>query len=279
MTGIIGGSGLYNVEGVKVLDEVTLCTPFGNPSDKYILTDIDGKKVVFLPRHGKGHRFPPHLINYRANIWGFRKLGVDKIISVSAVGGINPLLKPGDFVISEQFIDFTKCRDSTFYEGELSKDDDTGIDDLVKEYLNSKKVVHIDVTDPFCSHMKKVAADIMEKNGLRYLTGATYIATEGPRLETSAEIRAFSSLGADIVGMTLVPEVVLARELNMHFLSISLVTNPAAGIKGERLTSKEVIEMVSKKNEEIKNVLIQIIKSLPENLNCKCKEVLFDAAI
>jgi 5'-methylthioadenosine phosphorylase len=115
MLGIIGGSGLYNIEGVKVIEEVKLNTPWGEPSDNYIITEIYGKKVVFLPRHGRGHKFPPHLINYKANIWGFRKLKVDKILSISAVGGINHLLKPGDFVISNQFIDFTKTRDITFF--------------------------------------------------------------------------------------------------------------------------------------------------------------------
>ncbi len=279
MIGVIGGSGLYEFEGVKLVDEVYMCTPFGTPSDRYIITNINGKKVIFLPRHGKGHRIPPHLINYRANIWGFRKLGVDRIISVSAVGGINPLLQPGDFVISDQFIDFTKGREHTFYEGEFSKDDDTGRDDLISEYLNSRRVVHIDVSDPFCSHMKKTAEEVFKKNRLRFLKGATYIATEGPRLETSAEIRAFSSIGADIVGMTLVPEVVLARELNIHFLSVSVVTNPAAGIKGDRLTSKEVIEMMKKKNEEIKKFLIDFVSVLPDELVCNCEEVLLDAAI
>ena len=279
MIGIIGGSGLYDIEGIKILDRVELNTPFGKPSDEYIVAEVKGKKAVFLPRHGKGHKYPPHLINYRANIWGFRKLGVNRILSISAVGGINPLLKPGDLVLSSQFIDFTKKRDITFYEGVFSKDDDTENNDLVKEYLNEKRVVHIDMTKPFCSAMTKTLEDVLKKEGFNYLKNATYMATEGPRLETSAEIKAFQKLGADIVGMTLVPEIVLARELNIHFVSLSVITNPAAGIKGERLTSKEVIDMMHRKNEEIKQIILSFVENLPERLTCNCEDVLIDAAI
>ncbi len=279
MIGIIGGSGLYEVEGIEVLDRVNISTPFGDPSDEYIITSINGKKAVFLPRHSRGHKYPPHLINYRANIWGFRKLGVNKIFSISAVGGINSVLKPGDFVIIEQFMDFTKNRPVTFYEGVLSIDDDTENEDLVKEYLNNKRVVHIDVSFPFCSHMRSILEDVLKKKNLPFVKNATYVTTEGPRLETSAEIRAFSILGADVVGMTLVPEVVLARELNMHFVALSVVTNLAAGITGERLTSTEVVEMMHKKNEEIKRILLNFIPEIPEKPECNCEEVLLDAAI
>ena len=279
MVGIIGGSGLYNVEGIKVLEHIELDTPFGKPSDSYVVADIKGKKAIFLPRHGKGHKYPPHLINYRANIWGFRKLGVNKIFSISAVGGINPVLRPGDFVIVNQFIDFTKSRPLSFYEGIYSKSDDTGINDTVSEYLNEKKVVHIDVSMPFCSHMQAILERVLNEKEFVFVKNATYIATEGPRLETSAEIKAFSLLGADVVGMTLVPEVVLARELNMHFVSLSVVTNPAAGISSDRLTSKEVIDMMHKKNNQIKRLILDFVPELPDKLNCNCEDVLLDAAI
>ncbi|NPA52760.1 MAG: S-methyl-5'-thioinosine phosphorylase [Aquificae bacterium] len=279
MIGVIGGSGLYEIDDIKVVDTVELSTPFGNPSDKYVIADVKGSKAVFLPRHGKGHKYPPHLINYRANIWGFRKLGVNKILSISAVGGINPVLKPGDFVIVEQFLDFTKSRPVSFYEGIFSKDDDTDYDDLVKEYMNTKRVVHIDVTSPFCSFMKKKLDTVLKDKGFSYVKNATYVTTEGPRLETAAEIKAFSLLGSDIVGMTLVPEVVLARELNIHFVALSVVTNPAAGIVGERLTSKEVVEMMHRKNQEIKQVLLDFIPNVTDNFDCSCEEVLLDAAI
>jgi len=280
MLGIIGGSGLYNIEGVKVVDEVEVKTPWGEPSDKYIITEINNKKVIFLPRHGRGHKFPPHLINFRANIWGFRKLGVNKILSISAVGGINPLLKAGDFVISNQFIDFTKSRPQTFYEGIYSKyDKEDKNDDLVNQYLKDKRVVHIDVSYPFCPDMQNVLKNTLSQLGLSYKDNATYIATEGPRLETSAEIKAMATLGADIVGMTLVPEVVLARELAMHFVSISIVTNLAAGISGDRLTSDEVVQMMHQKNEDIKRVILKFIENLKEDFKCRCENVLEGASI
>jgi methylthioadenosine phosphorylase (EC 2.4.2.28) len=279
MLGIIGGSGLYQIDGIKILDEIAIETPFGEPSDKYIITEYEGRKVVFLPRHGKGHKYPPHLINFRANIWGFRKLGVNKILSISAVGGINPSLKPGDFVISDQFIDFTKSRVQTFYEGIYSKNDDTEIKDEVSEFLKNKRVVHIDVTDPFCPEMRDVLIKVYDKNNFPFHQKGVYAATEGPRLETSAEIKFFRSIGADIVGMTLVPEIVLARELKMHFASISVVTNLAAGISQYRLTSDEVVEMMKEKNEQIKTVVLDFIENLPERFNCECENVLKGAAI
>jgi len=279
MLGIIGGSGLYQIDGIKILDEIAIKTPFGEPSDKYILTEYKGRKVVFLPRHGKGHKYPPHLINFRANIWGFRKLRVNKILSISAVGGINPNLKPGDFVIFDQFLDFTKSRVQTFYEGIYSKNDDTEIKDEVSEFLNNKRVVHIDVTNPFCPEMRDVLIEVCDENNFPFHQKGVYAATEGPRLETSAEIKFLRLIGADIVGMTLVPEIVLARELKMHFASISVVTNLAAGISQNRLTSDEVVEMMKEKNEQIKTVVLDFIENLPERFNCECENVLKGAAI
>lgn len=279
MLGIIGGSGLYNIEGLKVLEEVSITTPFGEPSDSYVVAEYQDKKVVFLSRHARGHKFPPHLINFRANIWGFRKLGVNKILSVSAVGGINPDLKPGDFAISSNFVDFTKSRVQTFYEGVYSKDSDTSYGDEVDEYLNSKRVVHIDVTEPFCPVMRQTLKSVIVQKGYSYYDGAVYVATEGPRLETAAEIKMLHRLGCDIVGMTLVPEVVLARELKMHFASVSIVTNLAAGISENRLTSDEVVQMMAQKNEEIKKIILDFIEQLPSQFECSCEEVLKGAAI
>ncbi len=280
MLGVIGGSGLYQIEGLKLIDEIEIETPWGKPSDKYIITEYKGKKIVFLPRHGRGHLYPPHLINYRANIWGFRKLGIDKILSISAVGGINPVLNPGDFVISSQFLDFTKTRPFTFFEGVNTKIDiNDKSDDLVNIYMKNKNVVHIDVSDPFCPVLRNSLENSLSKLGFRYHKNATYAATEGPRLETVAEIKALSLLGADIVGMTLVPEVVLAKEINMHFASVSIITNLAAGIKGEKLTSEEVIEMMEKKNEEIKKLILDFVENLPEEYNCECPYSLEGAAI
>ena len=280
MLGIIGGSGLYSIENINIIGEERIKTPYGEPSDSYVIAEIDGKKVVFLARHGKGHKIPPHLINFKANIWGFRKLGVNKILSVGAVGGINPVLKAGDFVIVDQFLDFTKVRQNTFYEGMYTIiDEDDNKEDLVKEYMKNARVVHIDVSEPFCSSMRNILIKVCDNMGVRFHSNGCYVATEGPRLETSAEIRMFRLLGADVVGMTLVPEIVLARELNIHFSSINIITNLAAGIKGDRLTSDEVIEMMKYKQEEIKNILVNFVKNIDDNLDCKCEDVLNGAAI
>ncbi|WP_456402823.1 S-methyl-5'-thioadenosine phosphorylase [Persephonella sp.] len=280
MLGIIGGSGLYQFDDIEIIDEKEIKTPYGEPSDRYILASYKGKKVAFLPRHGRGHKFPPHLINYRANIWGFRELGVERILSVSAVGGINPLLNAGDFVLSDQFLDFTKVRPVTFYEGiyNINTNFDNS-EDLVSEYLRDNRVVHIDVTEPFCSGMRDLLGRIMDKKSIRYHKHGVYVATEGPRLETSAEIKAFARLGGDVVGMTLVPEIVLARELNLHFASLNVVTNLAAGISKDRLTSDEVIEMMEKKNNEIKEIVKEFIETFDESITCSCGDVLKGAAI
>ena len=280
MIGILGGSGLYDIDGLQVVEERNINTPYGEPSDRFVIADYKGKKAVFLPRHGKGHKYPPHLINYRANLWGFRKLGVKKILSVSAVGGINPLLMPGDFVITDQFIDFTKVRPVTFYEGIYTiVDEEDFNNDLVKEYMSNDRVVHIDVTQPFCPAMRNTLKKVLSQINNRFHAKGTYAAMEGPRLETSAEIKALSRLGADIVGMTLVPEIVLARELSMHFASLNVVTNLAAGISEERLTSDEVIQMMKEKNTVIKQVVLRFIEELPEKLDCSCEDVLKGAAI
>lgn len=279
MIGIIGGSGLYNIDGINIIEEIEVSTPFGKPSDNYIVTEYSGKTVVFLPRHGRGHKFPPHMINFRANIWGFRKLGIKKIISISAVGGINKDLKPGDFVISDNFVDFTKSRVQTFYEGIHSKTADTHFKDEVEEYLNGKRVVHIDITEPFCPVIRHTLIEACKENSSSFVDRGVYVATEGPRLESASEIRMFSSLGFDVVGMTLVPEGVLARELRMHFGSISIVTNLAAGISESRLTSDEVVQMMHIKNEEIKQIILKALEKFPEKFSCQCEEVLKGAAI
>lgn len=206
-------------------------------------------------------------------------MGVKKILSVSAVGSINPNLNPGDFVVSDNFVDFTKSRIQTFYEGIYSKDSDTTYQDEVDNYLNTKKVVHIDVTEPFCPVIRESLIKACKENRSKFHEKGIYVATEGPRLETKAEIKMFSNMGFDIVGMTLVPEVVLARELKIHFGAISIVTNLAAGISENRLTSDEVVEMMHKKNEEIKQVILKFLDILPDNFNCQCEEVLKGAAI
>lgn len=258
--GIIGGSGLYEIKGLNIKQRKKITTPFGKPSADYLIGQIKNTKVVFLPRHGTRHNIPPHMINYRANIWGLKKLGIKKIISVSAVGGIQKGLKPGDIIILNQIIDMTKNRKSTFYDGKSG-------------------VVHIDFTNPYCPEMHRLIAKAGRRAGISLKEGGTYVAVEGPRLETAAEIMAFDKLGCDVVGMTGMPETALARELELCYSGVSVVANYAAGMSKKKLTATEVMEVMGASTEKIKRLLKEIFSLLPEQRTCPCKDALKDAKI
>lgn len=247
MIAIIGGSGVYDPEMLEDVKDVRVETEYGAVSLKSGVHQ--GKKVFFLTRHGEKHSIPPHMINYRANIKALHNLKVERIISTSAVGSLRKEMKPRDFVLLDQFIDFTKQRKSTFY------------DDAV---------IHTDFTNPYCSQVRDIitrAASILDIN--LHLKG-TYVCTEGPRFETPAEIRMFTLLGADVVGMTNVPEVVLAREAKICYASIATVTNFAAGISPSRITHEEVIEIMNENNEMIKKLISRTVEMIPEKKTCEC---------
>ncbi|WP_457601409.1 S-methyl-5'-thioadenosine phosphorylase [Hydrogenivirga sp.] len=277
MLGIIGGSGLYQLEGIKVVDELSLKTPFGGPSSPVLIGELEGKMVAFLARHGRDHSYPPHLVPYRANLWALREVGVNRVVAVSAVGSINKLFRAGDFVIIDSFIDLTKRRNSTYYEGRFSAEVEG--EDEVARLLREKKVVHIDVSDPYCPQMRTLLMDILEEKHLRYHPAGTYACTEGPRFETPAEIAMLEKLGADVVGMTGYPEVVLARELTMCYASLCVVANPAAGISVHRLTSDEVLELMAEREKDIKETLTELIRRLPDQRTCGCDRVLEGAEV
>ncbi|HDH05597.1 MAG TPA: S-methyl-5'-thioadenosine phosphorylase [Nitrospirae bacterium] len=259
-TGVIGGSGLYEIKGLTLKSRKKVSTPFGKPSGQYLVGAMGGAEIIFLPRHGRRHDIPPHMINYRANIWGFKKLGVNRILSISAVGGIKKGLKPGDIVISDQVIDMTKQRASTFYEG---KDG----------------VIHIDFTEPFCPELRKVLLKAGKRIKTTLKNGGTYVAVEGPRLETAAEIKSFGLLGGDIVGMTGMPEASLARELEICYAGISVVANYAAGISRRKLTVAEVMEAMKDSTEKIKRLLKETFTLIPQQRKCPCPEALKEAKI
>jgi 5'-methylthioadenosine phosphorylase len=258
--GVIGGSGLYEIKGIKIMQRKKITTPFGKPSAEYVIGQVKDIEVVFLPRHGTHHNIPPHMINYRANIWGFKKLGVERLISISAVGGIKKTLRPGDIVVLDQVIDMTKNRKSTFYDGK------TG-------------VIHVDFTQPYCPEMRQIILKAGKKAGISLKDGGTYVAVEGPRLETAAEIKAFGALQSDVVGMTGMPEASLARELEICYSGISVVANYAAGIKKKKLTTTEVMEAMRASTEKIKNLLKETFSLLPPTRGCPCKEALKEAKI
>ncbi len=277
MLGVIGGSGLYSLEGLRVLESMSIKTPFGSPSSEIKVCEYKGKKVAFLARHGEGHKYPPHLVPYRANLWALREVGVERILAVSAVGSINRELRAGDFIVVNSFIEFTKGREHTYYEGVLSKK--VSGEDRVAELLNAGKVVHIDVSEPYCPQMRGVLTDILREKGLRFTSGGVYACTEGPRFESTAEIRMLDKLGADVVGMTGYPEVVLARELTMCYASLCVVANPAAGISEGRLTSDEVMELMKEREEQIGEVIKSFIELIPENRTCGCGNILEGAEV
>lgn len=257
--GVIGGSGLYSIKGLVLKKKKKVSTPFGKPSDRYVSGELNGKEIVFLPRHGSRHNIPPHKINYRANIWGFKMLGVARIFSINAVGGIKKGLKPGDIVIPDQIIDMTKNRKSTFYDGK-------------------EGVVHVDFTEPYCPDIRKILIKAGKNAQVALKDGGTYVAVEGPRLETASEIRSFAILGGDIVGMTGMPEASLARELEICYSGISVVANYAAGIK-KKLTTKEVMEAMGASTEKIKRLLGETFALFKEEGACACREALKEARI
>ncbi len=234
-------------------------TPYGRVRVK--IGTYRGEEIVFLARHGEGHSVPPHKINYRANIWALHELGVERILATAAVGSLNEAMKPGDFVILDQLLDFTGNRPKTFYDGEESPHD-------------RKFVAHVDFTDPYCPELRKALITAAKELGFRYHPMGTYACMDGPRFETRAEIRALKILGADVVGMTQVPEAVLARELEMCYATVAIVTNFAAGISREKLTHSEVVELMAQKGEEVKLLLMKAIEHIPKERRCSCKDAL-----
>ncbi|MBI5055928.1 MAG: S-methyl-5'-thioadenosine phosphorylase [Nitrospirae bacterium] len=258
--GVIGGSGLYEIKGLVLKGRKNITTPFGKPSGQYLIGKMGNTEIVFLPRHGKHHDIPPHMINYRANIYGFKKLGVERILSISAVGGIKKGLKPGDIVVLDQVIDMTRNRRSTFYDGK-------------------EGVVHIDFTEPYCPELRRTLLKAGKRVKVRVRSGGTYVAVEGPRLESAAEIKSFSLLGADVVGMTGMPEASLARELEICYSGISVVANYAAGISRQKLTVSEVMNAMKATTEQLKLLLKETFTLVPEQRKCPCAEALKEATI
>lgn len=259
--GIIGGSGLYNIEGIRGVKKVSLITPFGRPSDNFIVGKLEGKEVVFLPRHGVGHRISPSQINYRANIYGMKKLGVERIISVTACGSLKPEIRPLDFVVVDQFVDRSnQARKMTFFE--------------------EGAVAHIVFAHPVC---KELSACIYHAGTSLKLTlhkQGTYINMEGPAFSTLAESNLYRSWGMDVIGMTNMPEAKLAREAEICYATLAAVTDYDCWYpKHESVTIDMVIQNLKKNIENAKRILIQVIKDIPQKRTCPCQEALKYAII
>src|SRR5919199_1459124 len=254
--GIIGGTGMYDPELFSQKREVKAYTPYGEPSDTVTIGEYSGAKVAFIPRHGKNHRIPPHKINNRANIWSLRQLGVKRIIAPSAVGSLQVDFKPGDMVIPDQFIDFTKKREYTFYDG--------------------GQVCHISMADPFCPELRDIASNSIKKLKFPlHIEEATYVCIEGPRFSTRAESKFFRNImGAEIIGMTLVPEVSLAREAEICYLSVATVTDYDVWAD-HPVTSAEIVEMLVKNVEKTKKLIADLVPAIPaERTKCTCGRAL-----
>jgi 5'-methylthioadenosine phosphorylase len=256
---LIGGSGLSEIEGFAVRERLKVVTPFGNPSDSYDICEFSGKEFVFLRRHGSGHALPPHKINYRANIWGLKELGVTRILSVGATGAILKEIEPGRIVIPDQLIDMTWGREATFF--------DTG------------RVYHIDFTEPYCNELRSALLSAGRTADIDIFNGGTYVCTNGPRLETRAEILFFAGAGSSIVGMTAMPEASLAREAGICYAGINVATNYAAGLSGKSLTVREVVEVMSGAAAELMHLICAVLAIIPSGRSCLCGESLQDAGM
>ncbi|MFP4639780.1 MAG: S-methyl-5'-thioinosine phosphorylase [Guyparkeria sp.] len=239
---IIGGTGLSQIEGIEDVRHQMVSTPFGEPSGPLTIGRLQGCDVVFLPRHGYNHRIPPHQVNYRANIWALREMGVSRILAVAAVGGIHPDMGPGALVVPDQLIDYTWGRPSTFYEGDLDS------------------VTHVDFTYPYDQTLRQAFLAAGQALGLELIDGGTYGATQGPRLETAAEIRRLQRDGCDVVGMTGMPEAVLAREAEIDYASLNVVANWAAGIHdGEVVSLADIDRTLGRSMGKVRKILKHVL--------------------
>lgn len=256
--GVFGGSGFY--EFLDDVEEVWVETPYGQPSDRVALATIGGVRVAFLPRHGKDHRYPPHRINYRANVWAMKELGVHSIIGPCAAGSLKKEIRPGDFVVSDQFVHRTWGRADTFFEGPV--------------------VTHISSADPYCPRLRQLAIDKSKELGIRVHERGTIVVIQGPRFSTRAESREFQSHGWDVINMTQYPEAYLARELGMCYVNIALVTDYDVGLQDDPsippVSHGEVLRVFQANVDKLRRLLDVMIRSMPER-DCSCAGVLDEA--
>ena len=257
--GIIGGSGFYNMGIIKNTEEIEINTPFGKPSDKLTIGTIGNTEVVFLPRHGKHHQYPPHKVNYRANIFAMKQSGVEYLISTAAVGSLKKEIKPCDFVIAEQLIDRTNKRINTFF--------DEGI------------TVHVGFADPFCKKLSDIAYETIKKEKLDVHRG-TYICMEGPQFSTRAESNLYRSWNVDVIGMTLAPEAKLAREAEICLCGVLTVTDYDCWYEGEEDVSvTSVVENLKKNDKNMANILKKLVPKIKYTRDCGCHNALDYAVI
>ena len=258
--GIIGGSGLYSMPGLTKTKEVRLRTPFGSPSDAYVCGTLEGRKVAFLARHARGHRILPSELNFRANIHGFKQLGVDRIVSISAVGSLKEEHKPLEFVIPDQFFDRTRHRVDTFF--------------------GNGVVAHVSFADPVCSELASVVESACKKAGVVGKRGGTYLCMGGPQFSTKAESNVYRSMGMDVIGMTNLQEAKLAREAELCYVTVAMVTDyDCWHPHHDSVTVDQVVSVLLKNADNACKVVRQTIADMPRNRSCKCGSALAHALL
>jgi len=257
--GIIGGSGLYNIGIIKDKEEIEVETPFGKPSDKITIGKIEGVEIAFLPRHGKGHLYPPHNVNYRANVFAMKECGVEYLVSTAAVGSLKKEIKPCDFVIADQLIDRSFKRETTFFENGI--------------------VAHVGFADPFCKTLSDLAYKTAKEQGVGLHRG-TYICMEGPQFSTRAESNLYRSWNVDVIGMTLAPEAKLAREAEMCLCGILTVTDYDCWYEGEEdVNVSNVVENLKKNDKNVADIIKKLIPKINYKRDCECHNALEYAVI
>ncbi|HSY60077.1 MAG TPA: S-methyl-5'-thioadenosine phosphorylase [Terriglobales bacterium] len=258
--GVIGGSGLYSMTGLSDTREIRVKTPFGNPSDAVVIGTVEGKRVAFLSRHGRGHRFSPSEINYRANIFAMKLLGVERIISASAVGSLRDDLPPLDFLIPDQFFDRTRLRVATFFGGGI--------------------VAHVGFDKPTCTNLSAHVAEACERSGVKAHRGGTYVCMEGPQFSTLAESHTYRQLRFDVIGMTNLTEAKLAREAEICYATIAMITDyDCWHPQHDAVTLSEIIGNLNRNAENVQHAIREAIREIPDERTCKCGSALAHAII
>lgn len=259
--GVFGGSGFY--EFMEDTEDVAIETPYGVPSDTVTLGTVGGKRVAFIPRHGRAHHLPPHMIPYRANAWAMKSIGVRRIIAPAAVGSLQPHIRPGDFVVCDQFVDRTWGRKDTFFDG--------------------PETAHIMGADPYCEDLRKLAVEVIKARGITVHESGTVVVIQGPRFSTRAESVWFTKMGWSCVNMTQYPEVILARELDMCYANISLITDWDAGCFGiegvEPVTAEEIRQVFCANNDRVQRVILGMIERMPSERCGVCAQAMENAKL
>jgi 5'-methylthioadenosine phosphorylase len=257
--GVFGGSGFYSfLDGVT---EHAVETPYGDPSDKLAIGEIEGHKVAFLPRHGRRHQHPPHKINYRANLWAMKQLGVTRVVGPCAAGSLQPEAEPGHFVVCDQIVDRTSGRPDTFYDG--------------------PETTHISFADPYCPELRALAVEKAKQLGITVHDGGTMVVIQGPRFSTRAESKWFQQAGWEVINMTGHPEALLARELELCYVNVSLITDYDVGLEGmpgiAPVSHAEVVRVFEENNAKLKDLLMALLPAIPGERSCPCATALTGA--